>query len=114
LFLFALVGCGKEEQKAEQPKGGTKQVAETEKHDHHGWWCAEHGVPEAECSMCSAKVAGECKKKSDWCEKHDRAKSQCFICDPSLEARYAARYEAKYGKKPPVPEENRGKGDDKK
>ena len=58
--------------------------------------------------MCSAKVAAEFKKKGDWCEKHDRAKSQCFICDPSLEAKYAARYEAKYGKKPPPPRRTAG------
>jgi hypothetical protein len=63
--------------------------------------------------MCSAKVAAAFKKKGDWCDKHDRAKSQCFLCDPSLEAKYAARYEAKYGKKPPMPEENRIKTEDK-
>ncbi len=72
---------------------------------HSGWWCDEHGVPEAECSMCSAKVAAEFKKKGDWCEKHDRAKSQCFICDPKLKEKYAAQYRAKYGKEPPPTEE---------
>jgi hypothetical protein len=110
LLLFALGGCGKDAQ--ETPK--TEQKKESKGHDHSAWWCDEHGVPEAECSMCSAKVAAECKKKGDWCDKHDRARSQCFICDPSLEAKFAARYEARYGKKPPVPTENRAKGEDKK
>jgi hypothetical protein len=69
--------------------------------DHSGWWCAEHGIPEEECSMCSAKVAREAKAKGDWCKEHDRAKSQCFICDPSLKEKYAAKYRAKYGTEPP-------------
>ena len=123
-FAVLLSGCTQSDNKSGQgkdAKGSPSQVAHGKQEDKkgeaktgHDWWCDEHGVPEAECSMCSAKVAAECKKKGDWCEKHDRAKSQCFICDPSLEAKYAARYEAKYGKKPPVPEENRPKKDDKK
>ncbi|HWG46226.1 MAG TPA: hypothetical protein VN688_25925 [Gemmataceae bacterium] len=131
-ILFSLVvasatvlgGCGQTENKNSQskdmgttPKEKPGQVAANDGnkkvHDHSGWWCDEHGVPEAECSMCSAKVAAAFKKKGDWCEKHDRAKSQCFICDPSLEAKYAARYEAKYGKKPPIPEHNHAPKEDK-
>jgi hypothetical protein len=110
-LTFAVCGCGQVDNKGgpvASAKNTTKKV-----HDHSGWWCDEHGVPEAECSMCSAKVAAAFKKKGDWCDKHDRAKSQCFLCDPSLEAKYAARYEAKYGKKPPMPEENRIKTEDK-
>lgn len=72
---------------------------------HDGWWCAEHGVPEEECALCSAKVAAEFKKKGDWCKEHDRPESQCFICHPDLEKKFAARYEAKYGSKPPAREE---------
>lgn len=122
-FAVFLSGCGKADDKSGQAKDAkdkSSQVAQAKQDDKkgetkagHDWWCDEHGVPEAECSMCNAKVAAEFKKKGDWCEKHDRAKSQCFICDPSLEAKYAARYEAKYGKRPPVPEENRPKKDDK-
>lgn len=111
LVLVVSCGCTREAKETLKADHGSSQVAEKKEHDHSGWWCDEHGVPEAECSMCSGKVAAEFKKKGDWCEKHDRAKSQCFICDPSLEAKYAARYEAKYGKKPPVPEENRTKGE---
>jgi len=74
-------------------------------HDHSGWWCDEHGIPEDVCSMCSAKVAADFQKKGDWCKEHDRADSQCFKCHPELEAKFAAQYEAKYGKKPPTPED---------
>ena len=73
-------------------------------HDHSGWWCNEHGVPEAECAQCSSKVAAEFQKSGDWCKKHDRPDSQCFKCHPELEAKFAAQYKAKYGKVPPKPE----------
>jgi hypothetical protein len=71
---------------------------------HGGWWCSEHGVPEEVCPLCDSKVAADFQKKGDWCKEHDRPDSQCFVCHPELEARFAAQYEAKYGKKPPKPE----------
>lgn len=73
-------------------------------HDHSGWWCDEHGVPEEVCGLCNSKLAAAFQKKGDWCKEHDRPDSQCFICHPELEAKFAAQYEAKYGKKPPKPE----------
>lgn len=75
-------------------------------HTHGAWWCDEHGVPEAECALCDAKVAAAFQKKGDWCKDHDRPDSQCFICHPEKLEEYAAKYEAKYGKKPPKPELN--------
>ena len=90
-----------------------EEHASTEKkgsdHDHSGWWCAEHGVPEKQCSQCSSKVAAELQKKGDWCAEHDRAKSQCFICDPSLKESFAKQYRAKEGKEPPPLEEKEDK-----
>jgi hypothetical protein len=122
LFLgvvFALSGCQQPEDKGTKPakeKGGeiTEKAEAKDKHD--SWWCAEHGIPEEECSLCSDKVAKECKARGDWCEKHDRAKSQCFICDPSLQEKFAARYRAKYGKEPPpiAKEEDEKKDGEKK
>src|SRR5579863_3292653 len=73
-------------------------------HDHSAWWCNEHGVPEDECGRCSAKLAAQFQKKGDWCREHDRPDSQCFICHPEKEALFAAKYEAKFGEKPPKPE----------
>jgi cobalt-zinc-cadmium efflux system membrane fusion protein len=108
LALLALGGCNKEAPKAEGPKGMATQVAEKsgkEGHDHSGWWCDEHGVPEGVCGQCNAKVAAEFKKKGDWCKEHDRPDSQCFLCHPELKERFAAQYRAKYGKEPPPVEE---------
>jgi hypothetical protein len=121
LLVAAVVagGCGKkEDEKAEpaalrghspaRPAGGGAEESKEAKGDnkHSGWWCTEHGIPEAECSMCSARVARECKAKGDWCDKHNRALSQCFICNPKRKDFYAAKYRAKYGKEPPPIEDN--------
>jgi len=109
--VMALTGCGQETPKAEQPKTTTTDkgaVAAKKVDDHSHWWCAEHGIPEEECSMCSSKYAKQCKADGDWCEKHDRAKSNCFICDPSLKEKFAAKYRAKYGKEPPPIEDEAG------
>jgi hypothetical protein len=103
-------GCANEESKvgasSTDKKSQAKRPTETAasaSHDHGDWWCEEHGVPEGICGQCDAKVAAELKKKGDWCNKHDRPDSQCFVCHPELEAKFAALYEAKYGKKPPKP-----------
>jgi hypothetical protein len=95
-------GCGRGDPGA-APGATEKPAPKGSKHDE--WWCKEHGIPEEECSMCSAKVAKACKAAGDWCEKHDRAKSQCFLCDPKRQEFYAAKYRAKYGKEPPPIEE---------
>ena len=90
---------------AENPADQNQRAAsaQTGGHDHSGWWCDEHGVPEEICALCDSKVAAEFQRKEDWCPQHDRPSSQCFVCHPELEAKFAARYEAKYGKKPPKP-----------
>ncbi|MEO8495168.1 MAG: RND transporter [Planctomycetota bacterium] len=98
---FLASGCG---QQAGKPSGGPTPMAEAshDGDDHSGWWCAEHGVPEEECSMCSAKAADGFKAKGDWCEDHNRAESQCFICDASKAEKFAKLYEAKFGHEPPA------------
>lgn len=87
---------------AERSASATTVSNEGQKSD--GWWCAEHGVPEAECTKCNPKLVADFKKKGDWCKEHNRPESQCFICHPEKEAELAAEYEARYGKKPPKPQ----------
>ena len=74
-------------------------------HDHSGWWCAEHGVPEGECARCAPALVAEFKAKGDWCGEHDRPESQCFLCDPSRSERFEAMYVARFGEEPPEPTE---------
>jgi hypothetical protein len=106
------VGCTRESAKVEGPKDKATQIAgKGDSHDHSGWWCDEHGIPEEVCAQCNARLAAEFKKKGDWCKEHDRPESQCFICHPELKERFAAQYRARYGKEPPPLEDE---GDSKK
>jgi hypothetical protein len=109
---FALVlvlmagGCGRPKDPGQNgSESSTTAIAKKEAHDHSGWWCDEHGVPEEICGQCNAKYAADCKKKGDWCEEHDRPDSQCFIHHPELKEKFAALYRAKYGKEPPPTED---------
>jgi cobalt-zinc-cadmium efflux system membrane fusion protein len=95
-----LVGCGASPSKPAS-SAAVKQVTE-QGHSHEGWWCDEHGVPEEVCAQCNTKLAGDFKAKGDWCKEHDRPESQCFVCHPEKKAEFAALYEAKYGKNPPL------------
>jgi hypothetical protein len=108
LASFVLIaGCAKtsdEPTASSATEAGASAAIKTSEHTHDGWWCDEHGVPESVCGQCNAKLAAEFQKKGDWCREHDRPDSQCFVCHPEHEARFAAQYEAKVGKKPPKPE----------
>ena len=99
------IGCG--QQTSDSSNDGETQVSSTSEdgHDHGGWWCVEHGIPEEQCSMCSTKAADDFKAKGDWCEEHNRAESQCFQCDPTRAEKFAKLYEAKFGHAPPEPTE---------
>ncbi len=97
--LFA-VGCG-QPTATDKSDTGSSQVSDASQKGHGGWWCAEHGIPEETCSMCSTKAADKFKANGDWCEEHNRAESQCFQCDPSRAEKFAKLYEAKFGKAAP-------------
>jgi hypothetical protein len=104
--LVALGGCSQDTPK-EQAKGKATTPEAKKADDSGAWWCAEHGMPEDICAQCSAKLAGEFKKKGDWCKEHDRPESQCFLCHPELKEKFAAQYRAKYGREPPPMEEEK-------
>ncbi|MFO1062797.1 MAG: RND transporter [Pirellulales bacterium] len=103
LGAVTFAGCG-----ASQPAATTAQsqsTGEASGGEHAGWWCGEHGVPEEECAQCDKTLVAKFKEAGDWCEKHNRPESQCFICNPENFEKFAARYEAKFGKKPEMPKE---------
>lgn len=93
-------GCGNNATKEPESTKSATQVTDA---CTVAGWCTEHGVPEELCAQCNAKVAAEYKKNGDWCKEHNRPESQCFLCNPKLADKFAAEYEAKYGKKPPKP-----------
>lgn len=101
---LAFGGCGGAGTKGPEASNAAAPVADA---CAVGGWCTEHCVPEELCAQCNAKVAAECQQKGDWCKEHSRPESQCFLCNPKLEAKFAAEYEAKYGKKPPKSEGNK-------
>jgi len=79
----------------------SENLVATAGHDHTGWWCPEHGVPEEECALCDYSLVDDFKANGDWCDEHQRPKSHCFTCTPENQEKYAARYRAKYGEEPP-------------
>jgi hypothetical protein len=100
-----VTGCAGETETNQVANNETHEDHDHDEHDHSGWWCVEHGVPEGECSRCDASLVASFKEKGDWCEEHDLPTSQCFKCDPTRAEPFIARYEAKYGEKPPAPTE---------
>src|SRR5215831_11214908 len=94
-----LIGCNK----APTEVAAGKNDATSAEHNHEGWWCTEHGVPEDVCAQCHETIAADFKAKGDWCKEHNRPESQCFICHPENAGKYVALYEAKFGTKPPKP-----------
>jgi hypothetical protein len=102
---LTMSGCGEKPKEKDGEADKKTNASNDDDHDHGGYWCVEHGIPEKECSMCNTKAADDFKAKGDWCEEHNRAESQCFKCDPSRAEKYAKLYEAKFGHEPPQPTE---------
>ena len=47
-------------------------------------WCAEHRVPESECTQCNTALIPTFKAKGDWCDEHRLPESHDRICHPGL------------------------------
>lgn len=105
LLTALLLSAGCNSSTTETPAASDASGEQHVGHDHSGWWCPEHGVPEEECPLCDTSLVAEFKSKGDWCDEHNRPESQCFVCDPDSFQKFAARYEAKFGEAPPQPTE---------
>ena len=92
MAAIAITGCAKE--KSETPAAApatTVEKQEGEKHaapgvkpGSHEDWCAEHAVPESQCTRCNPELAAAFKATNDWCEEHGLPESQCLKCNPEL------------------------------
>ncbi len=105
LLAACCMGCGarpRESASRSSHETLVKNKQAAADHDHGDWWCAEHGVPEEVCTRCNSTLIATFRERGDWCDAHDRPDSQCFPCHPELEAKFAARYAAKFGS-PPAP-----------
>ena len=47
-------------------------------------WCAEHRVPESQCTLCNPELVAEFKAKNDWCGEHGLPESHCRLCNPDI------------------------------
>jgi cobalt-zinc-cadmium efflux system membrane fusion protein len=47
-------------------------------------WCAEHRVPESQCTQCHSELIAEFKAKNDWCSEHSLPESHCRLCNPDI------------------------------
>lgn len=47
-------------------------------------WCAEHEVPETQCTRCDPSLIPAFQAANDWDAEHGLPMSQCTIHDPNL------------------------------
>ena len=58
-------------------------------------WCAEHGVPETQCTRCDPSLIPAIQAANDWDAEHGLPMSQCLIHDPNLKIVRPPKPEAK-------------------
>jgi hypothetical protein len=88
--LLAAAACSKESPPA--PSGTpAAQVDKAPGHapagvkpGSHDDWCAEHAVPESQCTRCNPDLIPAFKATNDWCAEHGLPESQCLACNPDL------------------------------
>ena len=47
-------------------------------------WCAEHAVPESECTKCNPSLIVGFQESGDWCAGHDLPESHCRLCNSEI------------------------------
>jgi hypothetical protein len=87
LFLsLLLAACSKKTEappeSAPTPTAGHAQPGA--KPGSHEDWCAEHAVPDSQCTRCNPDLIAAFKATNDWCEEHGLPESQCLKCNPNL------------------------------
>ena len=77
--------CSKEAPSADKPSAEAPAHAPKDvKPGSYEDWCAEHQVPESQCTRCDPKLAAAFKATGDWCPEHGLPESQCTKCNPDL------------------------------
>lgn len=80
MLLFLLLACGSF---SPSPAPATHAAADVRPGSHEDW-CAEHAVPESQCTRCDASLIPAFKATGDWCPEHGLPESQCLQCNPGL------------------------------
>ena len=68
---------------ASAAKAGDHAPAQVKPGSHEDW-CAEHQVPETQCTRCNPSLVPAFKATGDWCPEHGLPESQCLKCNPTL------------------------------
>ena len=73
---------------------GSAKHSEGDGHDHGSEatilggpvidWCAEHRVPETQCTKCNPELIAGFKSRNDWCGGHNVPESHCYLCNTGL------------------------------
>lgn len=74
----------KPEQQKPQTPAGEGHAPSGVKPGSHEDWCAEHAVPESQCTLCNKELIPAFKATGDWCEEHGLPESQCLKCNPEI------------------------------
>jgi hypothetical protein len=76
-----------------EESAGAHAAANVEPGSHEDW-CAEHGVPESQCTRCNPSLVAAFKATGDWCQEHGVPESQCHLCNPDLKIERPPKKEA--------------------
>jgi hypothetical protein len=93
--FLVIASCSKsgDKDKATTKEPAKTEAAKTEGAGHaskdvvpgsHEDWCAEHAVPESQCTQCDPSLAAAFKATGDWCVEHGLPESQCLKCNPDV------------------------------
>lgn len=85
--ILASSACSKpapEEKQAPATVAPAQHAAANVKPGSHEDWCAEHAVPESQCTRCNTALVAAFKATGDWCAEHGLPESQCLKCNPNL------------------------------
>ena len=83
LLVSLLLACGSSEPAPSAPAAGGHAPAGAVPGSHEDW-CAEHAVPESQCTQCNPSLVAAFKATGDWCPEHGLPESQCKKCNPEL------------------------------
>lgn len=81
-----------------QALADSKPAVQSESKDHSNTasaevdWCAEHRVPESQCTRCHPELIDGFKAKHDWCGGHNVPESHCYLCNAGLKLEQEALY----------------------
>jgi hypothetical protein len=93
LAALSLMGCGFAERPPRTKPAAAGETAPAPPGGHaaadvvpgsYEDWCAEHEVPETQCTRCDASLIAAFQAAGDWDADHGLPKSQCTTCDPTL------------------------------